>query len=205
MDKQRRSHWEEVYSTKEEPGLSWHQDRPDVSLELAEAIGLDETSAVIDIGGGTSLFVDLLLKMGLTDLAVLDVSGAALERTRKRLGPAAGTVRWITADITEWRPDRRYDLWHDRAVFHFLTEPADRQAYLAALREAIAPGGHAIIATFAPDGPERCSGLPVIRYSPKSLGETLGQDFERLADRAERHVTPWGTPQSFQYSLFRRT
>ena len=200
MDRQR--HWDEVYSQKAEDTVSWFQVHPDLSLELIRAAGVGHTDALIDVGGGASRLVDHLLGAGFADLTVLDIAAAALERAGARLGPAALKVQWLVADVTRWRPARLYRLWHDRAVFHFLTEAADRAAYLANLKAALTPGGHAVIASFAPDGPERCSGLPVQRYSPESLAAELGPAFHLKGKRNESHLTPAGRVQRFQYSLF---
>jgi 2-polyprenyl-3-methyl-5-hydroxy-6-metoxy-1,4-benzoquinol methylase len=200
----RQHHWETVYGTRTEEKLSWHQDTPAISLEMMRETGITSASSVIDIGGGTSRIVDSLLAMGLRDISVLDLSQNALTAAQRRLGDSAATVNWIAADITSWRAGRQFDLWHDRAVFHFLTDPADRAAYIATLTDSLAAGSHAIIASFALDGPEKCSGLPVQRYSPQTLVETLGPRFTLLAHRAHLHHTPWGAVQSFQFSLFRR-
>lgn len=199
-----KSHWNAVYSRKEEAQLSWHQSDPSVSVEFMEKAGLTAASSVIDIGAGTSRVVDALVSRGLTDLTVLDVSQAALDATRSRLGQDGNTVTWIAGDITLWRPMRTYDVWHDRAVFHFLVDPEDKAAYIERLSSGLATGGHAIIATFAPDGPQTCSGLPVARYSPEVLAQTLGEEFALIDQRFQSHTTPWGQPQSFQYSLFQR-
>jgi trans-aconitate methyltransferase len=199
-----RAHWDNVYATKRENEVSWFQEKASLSLDLVRAAGARPGSAIIDIGGGASRLVDALIDEGFTDLSVLDVADAALSATKARLGANAGSVHWITADITRWRPPRQYDLWHDRAAFHFLTEANDRAAYVERLTQALAPGAHAIIATFAPDGPERCSGLPVVRYDAASLGATLGSRFALLQTRREDHRTPFATMQRFQYSLFRR-
>lgn len=199
-----RPHWDNVYATKRENEVSWFQESPSVSLDLIRSAGVSPGSAVIDIGGGASRLVDALIAAGFTDVSVLDVAETALSATRARLGAKAGSVHWITADITQWNPLRHYDLWHDRAAFHFLTEPNERAAYIQRLIQALRPGGHAIIATFATDGPERCSGLPVIRYDAASLGAILGGGFVLEQTRGEEHVTPFGNMQRFQYSLFRR-
>lgn len=204
MKENLKEHWEDVYSTKSDTGVSWHQEVPALSLALAELAGIGPSSAVVDIGGGASRFVDHLLARGASDLTVLDLSEHALAASRTRLGPRAGDVSWIVGDVTAWSADRRYDLWHDRAVFHFLTDPADRAAYVDRLGRVLRPGGHAIIATFALDGPERCSNLPVVRYSPQTLAATLGAGFRLVAERSQMHATPWGSEQSFQYSLFRK-
>lgn len=204
MTVERKEHWDVVYGEKSEAQLSWHQDDPRLSLELIEMSGATANSSAIDIGGGTSRLASSLLAMGLHDITVLDLSQVALDTARNRLGQAGEKVKWISADITSWVPDRYYDLWHDRAVFHFLVDPAERAAYLKSLSRAVSVGGHVIIATFAPDGPEKCSGLPVVRYSPSDLAEILGESFEIVAHRHHLHQTPSGKRQSFQFSLFRR-
>ncbi len=200
----RQAHWETVYSQKHEDELSWHQPSPAASLELLDHVGLHADASVADIGAGTSRLVDSLLARGLGDITLLDMSGAALDATRARLGAAGASVSWTVADVTRWQPARRFDFWHDRAVFHFLTAPEDRAAYIARLRDSLKTGGHAVIATFALDGPEKCSGLPVMRYAPQTLAETLGAGVDLIAERRHLHQTPWGSTQAFQYSLFRR-
>lgn len=199
-----RQHWDNAYATKGEAGVSWFEDMPAVSLELIRQAGAGPTSSIIDIGGGASRLADALLREGVRSIAVLDISLAALDAAKARLGAAAAAIEWIAADVTKWKPERRYDIWHDRAAFHFLTEADARAAYVERLRGALKPGGHAIIATFALDGPERCSGLPVVRYDPAGLAEALGPSFELVHQRHYVHTTPWGSPQSFQFSLFRR-
>jgi trans-aconitate methyltransferase len=196
-------HWEEVYRQKAEDAVSWFQPRPELSLDLIRASGLVPDDPIIDVGGGASRLVDALLAAGVRDITVLDIADAALDKARKRLGASAAQVHWLTADVTHWRPERKYRLWHDRAVFHFLTEAADRAAYRHALESALAPGATAIIASFAPDGPERCSGLPVQRYSPDTLAAELGPAFQLIDRRDEEHMTPASKVQRFQYSVFR--
>ena len=200
----RQAHWQGVYSSKRPEEVSWFQETPKVSLELMRAAGVTPASSIIDVGGGASRLVDVLLDAGYQNLTVLDLSAAALAATQARLGQGAAAVRWIAADVTTWQPRETYDLWHDRAAFHFLTEPADRGAYVACLMAALKPGGHAIMATFAPDGPERCSGLPVVRYDGASLTAALGDAFELLQTVRHAHATPMGSVQNFQFSLFRR-
>ena len=200
----RKAHWEGVYTQKAPETVSWYQPRAAMSLRLIEQAGVGPGDQIIDVGGGASVLVENLLEAGHRELTVLDLSGAALARTRSRLGGRAAAVSWLEADVTAADlPAAGYDLWHDRAVFHFLVEPGDREAYLRTLRQALRPGGHVIIATFAEDGPERCSGLPVRRYGPQQLQAELGEDFELLASEREEHVTPGGAVQRFQYSLFR--
>lgn len=204
MKEDRRRHWDAVYAEKTERQLSWHQDDPSPSLELFDASGLSRDASVIDMGAGTSRFAASLIARGIDDITVLDISGVALENARQQIGQAGKKITWVEADITSWVPSRQYDLWHDRAVFHFLTDEDDRTAYMAALWQALKPRGFAIIATFAPDGPERCSGLPVVRYSPPGLGRTLGSRYELISHLSHQHKTPWGSPQSFQFSLFQK-
>ena len=200
-----KQHWDGVYAQKAEDAVSWFQPRAAISLALIQAAGLSKNDAIIDVGGGASRLVDALLAAGFTDLTVLDIAATALQTSRARVGKAGERVQWIAADITRWQPGRRYRLWHDRAVFHFLTAPEDRFAYRRALEAALAPGGSAIMASFAPDGPERCSGLPVQRYSPDTLAAELGPAFHLLDSRLEEHLTPAGKVQHFQYSVLRRS
>jgi SAM-dependent methyltransferase len=199
----RQAHWEAVYTKKAESEVSWFQENPACSLDLIAQVGATRASAIIDIGGGASRLVDNLIDRGFEDLTVLDLSDAALQAAKVRLGDRASQVHWIVADVTVWEPRKQYDIWHDRAAFHFLTEEHDRSAYVARLGRALKVGGHAIIATFALDGPERCSGLQIVRYDPASLGETLGRAFELVDTRRQSHATPWGTEQSFQFSVFK--
>lgn len=161
-------------------------------------------ASIIDIGGGTSRLVDVLVAEGFRSVTVLDLSEKALATSRERLGIGAERINWIVADVTKWQPAQTYDVWHDRAAFHFLTEPSDRTAYAECVRKAVRPGGHVIIGTFALDGPERCSGLPVARHDAASLGETLGQSFKLIESRRHDHQTPGGTIQRFQFSRFER-
>jgi len=200
----RQTHWEQVYATKGENEVSWFQDEPRISLDLLDAAGTTANSAIIDIGGGASRLVDALLVRGFTCVTVLDLSQSALETARKRIGSGAERVQWIVADVTRWTPSRQFDLWHDRAAFHFLTDSGDRQAYVARLKAALRVGGQVIIGTFAPDGPEKCSGLPVQRYDPVALQKALGDAFELLERRSQVHTTPWGSTQSFQFSRLKR-
>jgi 2-polyprenyl-3-methyl-5-hydroxy-6-metoxy-1,4-benzoquinol methylase len=200
----RTTHWDHVYTTKGEAEVSWFQDTPTISLGMIRAADSDHTAAIIDIGGGASRLADSLLQAGYRNIAVLDLSVSALEAAKTRIGAAAAAIDWIVADATTWRPAKAYDVWHDRAAFHFLTDPGDRAAYVDRLRSAVAPGGHVIIGTFAPDGPERCSGLPVQRHDSASLSMELGPGFKLVETRGETHHTPWRSTQAFQFSRFRR-
>ena len=207
-DTSRQAHWENVYTTKGETEVSWFQQSPAPSLELIVQAGATRKSAIIDIGGGASRLVDNLIEQGFEDVTVLDLSGAALAAAKSRLeshlGASAERVSWIVADATTLEPAKPYDIWHDRAAFHFLTDASDRAAYIARLKRGLKIGGHAIIATFAPDGPEKCSGLPVARYDSASLGQTLGATFKLIHTQRHEHATPWDARQSFQFSVFRR-
>jgi SAM-dependent methyltransferase len=200
----RHDHWQKVYTSKGENEVSWFQESPAPSLELIERVSANPASDVIDIGGGASRLVDALIERGFSAVTVLDLSEAALATAKARLGARAKRIQWVAGDVTIWEPRQSYDIWHDRAAFHFLTEARDRAAYLSRLRQAVRPGGHAIIATFALDGPERCSGLPVMRYDAASLAEMLGEDFVLVEARGHRHTTPWQSTQQFQFSIFRR-
>ena len=199
-----QNHWDSVYTTKGENQVSWFQETPEPSLELIKRTGALRSSAIIDIGGGSSRIAEYLISQGYEDVTVLDLSAAALAAAQSRLGDKASQVAWIAADVTRWEPPRTYDVWHDRAAFHFLTDPEHRTAYMARLRRALRPGGHAIIGTFALDGPERCSGLIVSRYDASSLAATLGRGFDLIDTRRHQHITPWGATQNFQFSTFRR-
>jgi len=203
-DVSRKAHWEGVYTTKGEREVSWFQENPAQSLQLIALAGLSTDAAIIDIGGGASRLVDALVERKIGKITVLDLSAAALDAARGRLGDRAAGVKWMVADITTWEPPQTYDLWHDRAAFHFLTDASDRSAYVRHLKKAVAPGGHVIIGTFALDGPERCSGLPIMRYDAGILDTILGTEFELMDTRRDDHTTPWGAVQRFQFSTFRR-
>ena len=202
---ERAGHWNAVYTTKAEREVSWFEAEPEVSLRMMEAAGLSTHTCVLDVGGGDSRLVDALIARGLACLAVLDVSGAALQRARARLGGRAAIATWIEADVAgEWSL-QPMDIWHDRAVFHFLVDEADRARYGTRLRQTLKVGGTAIVATFAPDGPDRCSGLPIVRYSPETLARELGPGLVLVEAVRHVHTTPWGAAQRFQYSRFHRT
>jgi SAM-dependent methyltransferase len=204
----REDHWDAVYAARAPEALTWFEEVPEVSLALIRRYAAPD-AGVIDVGGGASHLPDALLAEGFDALTVLDLSAAALAVSTARLGAAASRVRWVAGDVTRWTPDRAYGLWHDRAVFHFLTDPADQAAYIDAMRRALAPGGHAIIATFAEDGPGMCSNLPVQRYAPEALAArieaTAPGDFTPVAAQRHVHVTPMAREQAFQVSVFRRS
>lgn len=201
---ERQAHWQSVYQSKGEAQVSWTQFDPQPSLGLIEKFAKERSASIVDIGGGASRLVDALLARGFAAITVLDLSDAALQSAKARLGEQGASVRWIAADATSWQPPQAFDIWHDRAAFHFLVEENDRAAYIDRLHAGVRAGGHAIIATFAPDGPEKCSGLPVQRYSPESLSKTIGSAFELVEHQGHCHVTPWGAAQSFQFSVLRR-
>lgn len=200
----RTAHWEHIYRTQASDELGWYQAHPTLSLRLIKATGVGKTAHIINVGGGDSTLVDLLLDQGFEHVTVLDLSSAALERAKARLGDRARLVTWIEGDVTGFRSSQKYDLWHDRAVFHFLTDAEDRTKYRQAMNEAVSANGHVIIATFAPDAPPKCSGLEVVRYSPTSLSAAVGQGFELVETLDEVHVTPTGKAQPFIYCHFVR-
>jgi SAM-dependent methyltransferase len=199
-----QAHWENVYTTKGEREVSWFEDSPTFSFDLIRSTGVSTSASIIDIGAGASRLVDALINEGFEAVTVLDLSKKALATAKARLGPLGEKVRWVVADVTTWRPFQIYDVWHDRAAFHFLTEPKDRAAYAERVSSAVRSGGHVIIGTFAPDGPERCSGLQVIRHDAASLSRMLGSEFALTESRPHVHKTPWGSTQRFQFSRFRR-
>lgn len=199
-----KQHWEQVYRQQRSVDASWYQAHPALSLDLITRCGLPADAPVIDVGGGASTLTDHLLAQGYLNLTVLDIAGEALQMAQRRLGPRAETVRWREHDILGFRPPHRYALWHDRAVFHFLTDAADRERYRETLERSLLPGGHLIIATFARQGPTRCSGLDIVQYDSDDLRRELGAGFELLRADREVHHTPGGSEQAFQYGLFRR-
>jgi ubiquinone/menaquinone biosynthesis C-methylase UbiE len=197
-ERHRSEHWEGIYRRLGPENVSWFQLRPTVSLALITHLGISPQTPVIDVGGGASCLVDSLLDLGFSDVSVLDVSSAALQVARRRVG-SDRAVHWLTHDLLTWQPSRRYGLWHDRAVFHFLVDPEDRERYLRVLFRALAPGGHVIVATFAQDGPARCSGLPVARYGEEELASVFGEVVDVVAYRREEHTTPAGVVQPFMW------
>jgi predicted TPR repeat methyltransferase len=190
-------HWDAAYAGRGER-VSWHQSDARVSLELIDSLGVGSEAGVIDVGGGTSVLAEQLAERGYRDVSVLDLSAQALALACERAGPDA-PIQWLHADLLTWRPSRRYDLWHDRAVLHFLVAPVERDMYLQRLRGALGEAGAVVIGSFAPHGPDRCSGLPVARYAPDQIAELLGPDFQLVARRGEEHVTPSGLVQPFTW------
>ena len=200
----RKAHWERVYETKAATEVSWFQTHADVSRELIESAAPDRASAIIDVGGGASVLVDDLLAAGYSKLTVLDISRAALDQARARMGASADRVNWLEADVlTVDLPLAVFDVWHDRAVFHFLTDPEDRRRYISQVRHALKRGGVIVIGTFADDGPLKCSGLDVARYSAEQLVAELGAGFTLMTSRRHAHTTPWGAPQAFTFCVVR--
>ena len=200
-----KTHWQHIYQVKAPTEVSWYQDHSLQSLQFIRQTGMPKTGSIIDVGGGSSTLVDDLLTNGYQQISILDISAAALEVAKQRLGAHANDVTWLEADILHIRlPHHEYDLWHDRAVFHFLTQQDDRRHYVNLVKEAVKPGGHVIVATFASDGPERCSGLQVSRYEPESLHQEFGDSFVLLDSTKEIHHTPFGTEQKFLYCYCRK-
>lgn len=199
-----RRHWERVYVEKSADEVSWFEPVPRASLELIEEAGVDRDAAVVDVGGGESRLAGELLARGYADVTVADISATALAEARREMGDEAEGVEWIEADVLHDDLGRRFDLWHDRAVFHFMIAEADRDDYLQTMRGALRPGGHLILATFGPDAPTQCSGLPVHRYGEAELLETLGTEFGLVSSRLEMHRTPSSKNQQFLYLHLRR-
>src|ERR1700731_3636804 len=200
----RKAHWENVYTSKGKREVSWYQESPAPSLELIVLAGLSADASIIDIGGGASRLGYSLVDPNIPRITVVDLSAAALDAAKHRLGNKGAGVEWLVADVTTWEPSQAYDLWHDRAAFHFLDDPTGQSAYVDRLKQALRPGGHVVIGTFALDGPEKCSGLPIVRYDAVSLSAILGTDFKLIDNRRHDHATPWGALQRFQFSTFCR-
>jgi trans-aconitate methyltransferase len=201
-----RQHWEQVYRSKSADAVSWYQVRPATSLAFIADSGIALDAPVIDVGGGASTLVDHLLERGHSDITVLDISTPALLQAQARLDiEKARQVHWLAEDVTRFAPSRRYALWHDRAVFHFLVDETAQASYVAAVQRSLAPGGSVVLATFAADGPDRCSGLQTARYGADTLAALFGDGFQRMADGRDVHVTPWGTTQAFTYLRLRRS
>jgi SAM-dependent methyltransferase len=198
-------HWDAVYEKRAVEDVSWYEPHADKSLDLIRGTGVELDDPIIDVGSGASFLVEDLLAAGYRDLTVLDISAQVLDKLRERLGSRAQLVAMLHRDVTAFDPDRRYALWHDRAVFHFLMARADRERYIEALGRALRPGGHLVMATFGPDGLERCSGLPTMRYDARVLAAELGREFELIESSLVLHRTPWGSAQQFLYCRFDQT
>ncbi|MGQ0464955.1 MAG: class I SAM-dependent methyltransferase [Sporichthyaceae bacterium] len=198
------AHWDDAYRSRGEDGVSWFRTDAAASLRALDLLGVGADASVVDVGGGASVLVDVLLDRGHRDVTVLDLSAVALAAARERLGAAGEGVQWLTEDLLAWRPSRHWDVWHDRAVFHFLVEPDARRRYVEALRAATTPGARVVLATFALDGPTQCSGLDVARYDAAGLAAELGPEFALTASFAEEHATPWGSAQAFTWAGFAR-
>jgi SAM-dependent methyltransferase len=201
----RKQHWQNLYRDRSPGEVSWHQQEPHQSIELIRACQLDLSAPIIDVGGGASRLVDALAESGFSDISVLDISSFALQHAQQRLGSQAETIDWIEADITEFIPSRYYAVWHDRAVFHFLTERADREKYVAALHQCLSSGGYLILASFAIGGPRQCSGLDIIQYDAEKIQAELGPGFTLLEQHSEDHLTPTNRIQAFQYFRLKKT
>ena len=202
MNLDSKKHWETVYETKNPEQVSWTQEKPQISLDLINSLELDKSAKIIDVGGGDSKLVDYLLEKGFENVSVLDISAAALEKAKKRLGDKANNVNWIVSDITEFSPSTTYDLWHDRAAFHFLTTPEQISKYVNIVRNAVT--GYLIIGTFSENGPKKCSGLDIKQYSEDKLITEFENYFEKITCTTEDHITPFDTMQNFLFCSFKR-
>ena len=202
MNLDRKKHWETVYETKKPDQVSWSQEIPKTSLEFIHSFGLEKTAKIIDIGGGDSKLVDYLLDEGFENVTVLDISAKSLEKARNRLGEKANKVNWIVSDITEFEPNMTFDVWHDRATFHFLTTPEQKKKYIKTVRKSIS--GFLTIGTFSQNGPERCSGLEIKQYSEEELTSELKDGFDNIKCVTEDHLTPFDTTQNFLFCSFKR-
>lgn len=204
MTEPRAEHWDDVYASKSSDEVSWFQSQPERSLRYITAVADNERS-VVDVGAGASVLVDELVRVGFHDLTVVDISARALAVVRDRLGERADTVTFARSNVLEWQPGRLFDVWHDRAVFHFLTLPQDRASYVALATSAVEPGGHLVLSTFALDGPTHCSGLEVARYDASTLAGEFGPAFSLIASDREEHRTPWDAVQPFTWVTLRRS
>jgi len=204
MSFDKKSHWENIYESKMPADVSWYQTEPAVSLELIVSSGIGNKSKIIDVGGGASVLVDKLLNRGFEDLTVLDISSKAMDYAKKRLCNRANSVKWIEADVTEFEFSGKYDLWHDRAVFHFLADEDDRKKYVRNLERVLNPGGYVIIATFAIGGPVKCSGLDIVQYNSEKIYNEFNDSFKLFDTVSEGHITPWGQEQKFTYFCLKK-
>jgi ubiquinone/menaquinone biosynthesis C-methylase UbiE len=199
-----KEHWEKIYNSKQFSEVSWYQATPKMSLDFLKELHISKDAAIIDVGGGDSYFVDNLLALGYTNITVLDISEAAINRAKKRLGARAGLINWVTSDITNFVPDRVFDFWHDRAAFHFLTSEEEIKNYLAVANQSLSPSGKLVIGTFSNTGPEKCSGLQVKQYSRDSLTSTLDKWFQKIKCIQTDHITPFNTVQNFLFCSFKK-
>lgn len=200
----RKTHWENIYGTKKFTETSWYQKKPEVSLNYIAEAGLKKDSSIIDVGGGDSFLVDFLIAEGYSNISVLDISEKALERAKERLGDKALNVNWIVADAAGFKPEEKYDIWHDRAAFHFLTEKTDIEKYINTLEGSINPGGYVILGTFSDQGPEKCSGIKIRQYSPEEMSQLLSPQFELIGCENHDHTTPTGVIQNFTFCRWRK-
>lgn len=198
----RKSHWNNIYEMKQTTEFSWYQADPTISLGLIDSCGIKPSDSIIDVGAGSSLLVDRLLQCGFERLTVMDISDSALSNSQQRLEALANKVEWVEADVTRFYSESKFDLWHDRAVFHFLTDENDRKKYIVSIESVLKPAGYVIIATFAVGGPEKCSGLPIVQYDAAKITAELGDKFDLIEERFEEHLTPTGKVQKFAYFLF---
>jgi SAM-dependent methyltransferase len=202
MNDSKRTHWEEIYKTKEPNELSWTQESPNISLNFIQSFGLSKKAKIIDIGAGNSNLAEYLLAEGFENITVLDISSTAIEKAKERLGAKAKKINWVVGDVTQFLPETTYDLWHDRATFHFLTTAKQVSAYLKTARNAVT--GYLTIGTFSDKGPEKCSGLPVRQYTETQLTEVLQNGFQKIRCITEDHITPFNTKQHFLFCSFKR-
>jgi len=200
----KKEHWETIYSTKEHNQVSWFQQTPTISLELIESLGLNKDASIIDVGGGDSILAEHLLKEGYTDITVVDISQHAIDRAKNRIGANASKINWIVSDILDFHPNRIYDLWHDRATFHFLTEENEVNTYRNIVKSAVRMNGHLVIGTFSLNGPTKCSGIPIKQYSQHSLSDVFSENFELISASEVDHPTPFETVQNFIFGTFQR-
>lgn len=200
----RKAHWNRVYEKNSPEEVGWYQEHPEMSLKLIAATGVGIGGSIIDVGGGTSKLSIMLLERGFHDVTVMDISGNSIERAKIQLGPKNRSISWIEADVTRFDFTKIFDIWHDRAVFHFLTDPLDRERYVSSVTEALKPGGYLILATFGLEGPPKCSGLKVVRYSPETLSNELGDGFQLIETMEEIHTTPSHVQQQFIYCRFKK-
>lgn len=195
----RKAHWERIYTDSSSSQVSWYQKQPTLSLELIDRAGVTTAASIIDVGGGTSTLVDRLYESGFQHLAVLDISCAALAQAKRRLGEAARSIEWFEGDVMNFVAPHRFDVWHDRAVLHFLVDATDQEKYAQVLKQTVAPGGHVIVAAFAPGGPTRCSGLSIVQYDAERISRLLAPEFALLEETSELHITPANKQQKFAY------